>query len=166
MKQEQKINEDNELINVIVFRGITILICLPESRHEISTALDNPLRYRRGLGNCLCPFREAEKLQPSISQLNLWGTASTSNTGILERFQSKALRIIVDAPRYVPNTVIRRNLQTPTVKEEIRRYSSQYSARLSAQPNGLVVNLVEQPDNRRLRRHLPNDLPTTFLVYL
>jgi hypothetical protein len=36
--------------------------------------------------------------------------------------------MIVDAPWYVPNTVIRRDLQTPTVKEEILRYSSQYSA--------------------------------------
>jgi hypothetical protein len=38
---------------------------------------------------------------------------------ILERFQSKALRMIVDAPWYVPNMVIRRDLQIPTVKEEI-----------------------------------------------
>jgi hypothetical protein len=89
-----------------------------------------------------------------------WGTASTSKIEILERFQSKALRMTVEAPRYVPNTFIRRDLQTPTVKEEIRRYSSQYSARLSAHPNGLVVNLMEQTDNRRMRRHLPNDLPT------
>jgi carbonic anhydrase len=83
---------------------------------------------------------------------------STSNKDILERFQPKALRMIVDAPCYVPNTVIRRDLQIPTVKEEIRRYSSQYSARLSAHTNGLIVNLIELPDNRRLRRHLPNDL--------
>jgi hypothetical protein len=89
---------------------------------------------------------------------------STSNIEILERFQSKALRMIVDAPFYVSNTVIRRDLQIPTVKEEIRRYSSQYSARLSAHPNDLIVNLMELPDNRRLRRHLPNDLPTRFLV--
>jgi hypothetical protein len=82
----------------------------------------------------------------------------------LERFEPKALRMILDAPRYVPNTVIGSDLQIPTVKEEIRRYSSQYSARLSAQPNGLIVNLTELPDNRRLRRHLPNDLPTRFLV--
>jgi hypothetical protein len=73
--------------------------------------------------------------------------------------------MIVDAPWYVPNTVIRMDLQTPTVKEEIRRYSSQYSARLSTHSNGLVVNLMEQPDNnRRLRIHLLNDLPTRFLV--
>jgi hypothetical protein len=83
-----------------------------------------------------------------------WGTASTSNINILERFQSKALLMILGAPWYVPNMVIRRDLQTPTVKEEIRRYSSQYSARVSAHPNGLAVNLMEQPDNNRLRRYL------------
>jgi hypothetical protein len=63
----------------------------------------------------------------------IWRTASTSNIEILERFQSKTLRMIVDAPWYVPNTVIWRDIQTPTVKEEIRRYSSQYSARLKSQ---------------------------------
>jgi hypothetical protein len=55
---------------------------------------------------------------------------STSNIENPERFQSKALPMIMDATWYVPNTVARRDLQTPTVKEEIRRYSSQYSARL------------------------------------
>jgi hypothetical protein len=54
--------------------------------------------------------------------IQLWGMASTSNIEILERFQSKALRMIMDAPLYVPNTVIRRALQIPTVKEEISHY--------------------------------------------
>jgi hypothetical protein len=102
-------------------------------------------------------------LRSLFDSKQLWGTVSTSNVEILERFQSK-----VDAPWYVPKTVIRKDFQIPTVKEEIRRYSSQYSsqysARLSAHPNALTVNLVELPDNRRLRRHLPNDLPTRFLV--
>jgi hypothetical protein len=72
--------------------------------------------------------------------------ASTSNIEILERIQLKAWRMILNAPWYVPNMVIQRDLQIPTVKEEIRRYSSQYSARLSAHPN----DLIELPDNRRL----------------
>jgi hypothetical protein len=99
-----------------------------------------------------------------IYGVQLWGTASTSNIEILEHSQSKALRMIVDALWYVPNMVIRRDLQIPTVKEEIRRYSSQYSARLSAHLNYLIVNLLELPENRRLGRRLPNDLPTRFLV--
>jgi hypothetical protein len=90
--------------------------------------------------------------------------ASTSDIEILERFQSKALRIIVDAPWYVPNSVIRSYLQTPTVNEEIRLCTSQYSARLSAHPNDPIVNLFELSDNRRLRRHMPNNLLTSFIV--
>jgi hypothetical protein len=110
-----------------------------------------------------------EPFLPSINhsshiRTNCLQTASTSSIEILDRFQSKALHMIVDAPCYVPNTVIRRDLQIPTVKEEIRHYSSQYSVRLSAHPNDVIVNLMELPDNRRLRRHLPNDLPTRFLV--
>jgi hypothetical protein len=50
-----------------------------------------------------------------------------------------------------------------TDQEEIRRYSSRYT-RLSAHPNSLTVNLIELPDNRRLLRHMLNDLPTRFLV--
>jgi hypothetical protein len=51
--------------------------------------------------------------------IQLWGTTSNSNIEILERFQSKALRLIVDAPWYVSNSVIRKDLQIPSVKEEI-----------------------------------------------
>jgi hypothetical protein len=39
--------------------------------------------------------------------------------------------MIVDAPWYMPNTIIWKNLQIPTVKDEIRHYSFPYSALLS-----------------------------------
>jgi hypothetical protein len=63
----------------------------------------------------------------------------------------------VDAPWYVPNTVIRRDLQISTVKEEIRRYSSQYSALLSAHPNErpegiLDYKLLEDPISNKWRQ--------------
>jgi hypothetical protein len=96
--------------------------------------------------------------------IQLWGTASTSSIEILERFQSKALRIIVDAPWYVPDNHIRRDLQMTSVKEEICRYSNQYSTRLTTHPNDQILTLMEIPGNRRLRRHVPNDLPNIFLV--
>jgi hypothetical protein len=94
--------------------------------------------------------------------IQLWGTASTSDIEILERFQSKVLRMIVDTPWYVPNSLIRRDLSWPTVKEEIRRYSSHYGDRLRTHPNHFAVNLLRLPDNRRLRRFLPTDLPDRF----
>jgi hypothetical protein len=99
--------------------------------------------------------------------LDLWNTALGHGFYFQYRnsrtFPVESLCMIVNAPWYVPNTVIRRDLKIPTVKEEIRRYSSQYSVRLSTHPNDLIVNFIELPDNRRLRRHLPNDLPTRFL---
>jgi hypothetical protein len=82
--------------------------------------------------------------------IQLWGTPSTSNIEILEHFQSKTLCMIVDAPWYMPNMVIRRDIQIPTVKEEIQCYSSQYSARFSAHSNDLIANLMKLPDNRQL----------------
>jgi hypothetical protein len=97
--------------------------------------------------------------------IQLWGTTSTFNIEILERFQSKTLCMIVDAIWYVSKSAIWRDLQIPTVKEEIHRYSSQYR-RLSAHPNDQIVNNIELPGNKRLRRHLPNDLQTRFLVWL
>jgi hypothetical protein len=48
--------------------------------------------------------------------------------------------MIVDAPWYVPNSLIRRDLSCPTVEEEIRRYSSQYGDRLRTHLNHLAVN--------------------------
>ena len=86
--------------------------------------------------------------------IQLWGTASNSNLSnleILERFQSKVLRMIINAPWYVSNAVIRNDLLIPTVKEEIVNYSKQYRSRLSMHPNDLATNLMNPPiNNKRL----------------
>jgi hypothetical protein len=84
--------------------------------------------------------------------IQLWGTTSTSNIEILERFQSKALRMIVDAPWYVPNNHIRRDLHMTSVKEEICRYSNQYSTRLTTHSNDQILTLMELPGNRRAKQ--------------
>jgi hypothetical protein len=89
--------------------------------------------------------------------------ASTSNIEILERFQSKALGMIVDTSLFVPNTVVQKDLKTPMAKD-IHHYSCQYIALLRAHPKNLAGNLTVQPEIKRLQRHLPNDLPTRFLV--
>jgi hypothetical protein len=94
--------------------------------------------------------------------IQLWGMASTSNIEIMERFQSKALHLITDAPWYVPNAVIRTDLQIPTIKEEIIGLSSKYSAGLNMHPNHLVTQLSNPPAFQRLRKLLPSDLPYKF----
>jgi hypothetical protein len=87
--------------------------------------------------------------------------ASTSNIEILKIFQSNALHI-TDAPWYVTNALLRRDLHSPSIKEEIQRLSSQYSARLNSNPNLLTATLKKRPTNRRLRCILPPDFLYKF----
>jgi hypothetical protein len=125
-------------IHILVKRkqlGITLtkMYLLLERRSKLST--NNKLLLYKAILKPIWTYR-----------IQLWGTASISKIEILKRFQSQALCMIVDAPWYVLNMIIRRDLQIPTAEEEIQRYSSQYSAH----PNDLIANLMELPDNRRL----------------
>jgi hypothetical protein len=92
----------------------------------------------------------------------LWDTTFNSNIDILERFQSEVLLLIVDAPWYVSNSVNLNDLQIPTVKEEISRFSSHYNVRISLHPNELIASLTEPPIQRRLRRYWPHVLLVRF----
>jgi hypothetical protein len=79
--------------------------------------------------------------------------------------------MIVDAPWYVPNTIIQRDPQTATVEEEICCYSSQYSARLSTHPDDLIVNLMAQLDNNKvIPKTLANtsayQIPSVIIVFV
>jgi hypothetical protein len=56
--------------------------------------------------------------------IQLWGSASKSKIEILERFQAKVLRSITDAPWYVPNAFIARDLSIRTVKAAIGYHSN------------------------------------------
>jgi hypothetical protein len=132
-------------------------------RKQLSLTLTKMCSSRLSLPNKLLLYKFI--LKPIWTYgFQLWGTASTSNNEILERFQSKALRIIVDSPWYVPNNHICLDLQMTSVKEEICRSSNQYYTRLTTHPNDKILTPMEIPGNRRLRRHVPNDLPNRFLL--
>lgn len=95
--------------------------------------------------------------------IQLWGTASNSNIAILERFQNKVIRMIVNAPWFVPNTVIASDLNVPSVKKVIQQHSEKYSVRLQVHPNVLANSLMEtSPETRRLKRFKPTDLRDRF----
>lgn len=85
--------------------------------------------------------------------IELWGTASKSNVDILERYQSKVLRQIVDAPWFVPNEIIRKDLNINSVKEEIKIHIERYNSRLEQHPNNLAIQLIHQNSRpSRLKR--------------
>ena len=103
-------------------------------------------------------IHSSAKIFPTIRH-QLWGTAPNSNLEILERFQSKVLRIITDAPWFIPNTVIKHDLQVPTIKQEARKYSVNYRKRLDVHPNSLANALFQdQLRHCRLMRLYPGDL--------
>jgi hypothetical protein len=94
--------------------------------------------------------------------IQLWGIASTSNIEILERFQAKALRVITDAPWYIPNAMLHRDLRVSTVKHTVKNFSITYRRRVAQHPNRLTPPLIQGPSYpRRLKRKHPQDLQTT-----
>ena len=95
--------------------------------------------------------------------IQIWGASSKSNIDIIERFQSKTLRNILNAPWFVPNYIINRDLQIPTVKEEIKRFSCNYHNRISTHPNILTHELFQdsQP-TKRLKRYYTSELMYRF----
>lgn len=92
--------------------------------------------------------------------IQLWGTASNSNIEIMQRYQSKTLRCITNAPWYVSNKSIHKDLKMNTIREEINLYSTRYLERLSNHPNLLAISLLDDSNEvRRLKRLHILDLP-------
>ena len=95
--------------------------------------------------------------------IELWGTASVSNIEIIQRFQSKCLRQIVNAPWYVSNKTLHSDLKMPYVNEEISKHSKKYQRRLENHANNLALNLLDNSnDTYRLKRANILDLPFRF----
>jgi len=90
--------------------------------------------------------------------IQLWGTASATNIKKIQSFQSATLRCIMNAPWYVNNHSIHRDLQIDLVQDVINKSSSKYQLRLQHHPNSLAACLTNQPKFERLKRVTPMDL--------
>ena len=77
-----------------------------------------------------------------MSGIQIWGTASNSNIEILQLFQSKILRSLIDVPWYVINEAIHRDLKIPTVKKEITKCSNRYIIRVNNYRNPVITKYV------------------------
>jgi len=90
--------------------------------------------------------------------IDQWGCASNSSIAILNRCQSKILRSMVDAPRYVSNFTLHNDLGIPFIKDVLQERSTKHHDRLEVHPDALLQPLLEKQNNRRLKRRLPIDL--------
>lgn len=90
--------------------------------------------------------------------IELWGCASKSNINIIQRAQSKTLRAMTDAPWYVTNQMLHQDLQIPTVQELVKERSNKHHQRLELHTNALLQPLLQESNQRRLKRRWPADL--------
>jgi hypothetical protein len=88
--------------------------------------------------------------------LELWGYASKSSISIIQRSQSKILRMILDAPWYVSNATL--HLGISYVHEVIHQKCNQHHTRIGTHENPLLKTLLLREENRRLKRNWPIDL--------
>lgn len=95
--------------------------------------------------------------------MQLWGSASNSNIEILRRFESQSLRIIANAPWFVSNYTLQRDLEIPTIREDISKFSSRHQAKINRHQNPLAINLLDNSETTyRLKRHHVLDLTFRF----
>jgi hypothetical protein len=76
----------------------------------------------------------------------LWGCASKSNIAVKQRYQSKILRTIINAPWYVTNQTLRTDLQIPFVHTVFHKHCTA----LASNPNPLLEPMLHPEHNRRL----------------
>ena len=75
-----------------------------------------------------------------------------SNTDIIQRYQSKMLRSITNAPWYVTNQSLHQDLCIPLVRTIYRERTTAHHATLRAHTNPLMETVLKPPSNRRLKR--------------
>lgn len=109
------------------------------------------------INNKLMLYRQV--LKPTWTYgIQLWGCTKASNLKGIQTFQNKVLRDIVNAPWYVRNDDLHRDLGVETVTEEASRYARKHEERLRNHPNVEANKLLHHSTNRRLKRKKPFEL--------
>lgn len=91
--------------------------------------------------------------------IQLWGCSKKTNTQIIQTFQNKVLRGIVNAPWYVRNNDLHRDLQIDTVIEVVKKHAILHNQRLQTHVNSEIEAVLNVRNNiRRLRRTKPHEL--------
>lgn len=91
--------------------------------------------------------------------IQLWGCSHKSNIKIIQTFQNKVLRRMVNAPWYIRNSDLHRDLGIDTVDEIITKYAIAHHTKLQSHKNEEAARLFyDSITERRLLRTKPIDL--------
>ena len=74
--------------------------------------------------------------------VQLWGCPKPTGLKTIQRFQSKRLRTIANAPWYVSNQILHNDLHMPSITEEIRRVATKYNEKTHNHASDLIERLV------------------------
>ena len=89
----------------------------------------------------------------------IWGCASNCHIEKIQTFQNKMLRCAVNAPWYIRNSDLHRDLGIPTVREVIKQTATKHETRLSQHENPEALQLLDNDHlTRRLKRKKPFEL--------
>jgi len=104
------------------------------------------------LHNKLLQYKQILKLVWTYG-IQIWGCAKQSNIDIIQRFQNKVLRNIVNAPWYIRNSELHRDLEVDVVSSEIQRFAQKHEERLHHHENVEAIQLLDNMGReRRLQR--------------
>jgi hypothetical protein len=82
----------------------------------------------------------------------LWGCASHSNIEIIQRYQSKLLLTITNAPWYVTNHNLHADLHIPYVSKVFQERIATHRTTIASHPNPLTAPLLRSSTIRRPKR--------------
>jgi len=85
--------------------------------------------------------------------IQLWGSTEQRKSDMIQRFQNVVVRNIVDAPWYIRNADLHRDLQMETVTNEIGKFATKQEEWLLHQVNVEAIQLLDNSELlRRLKR--------------
>lgn len=90
--------------------------------------------------------------------IQLWGCTKKSNATPIQTFQNKVLRGIVNAPWYVRNSDLHRDLNLLPVVDVIQKSAVRHKQRLQVHENEEMEDLLNVHNIRRLKRTKPHEL--------
>ena len=97
-----------------------------------------------------------------LYRIQLWGCAAQCHINSIQRFQNKVLRNAVNAPWYIRNSDLHKDLAIPMVHEVIEQMASKHHWKLFDHINEEATQLLNTTNlTRRLKRKKPSDLVPT-----
>jgi hypothetical protein len=91
--------------------------------------------------------------------IQLWGCVGDSNIDVIQRYQNKVPKCIVNAPWYVRNSDLHRDLQIETVTDIIAKFANSHEKRLQNHIDIEASRLLNVNNiTRRLKRKKPFEL--------